>query len=184
MTLTETGFEGLVIIEPHVFEDERGYFMESYNQKAFQSLGLKNNWIQDNQSQSTKGVVRGLHYQLNPSAQSKLIRVIEGEIYDVALDLRKNSSTFGKWFGITISAKNKKQFLVPAGFAHGFSVLSETATVLYKCDRLYDPATERGIDPTDTDLAIDWKLEKSTLILSEKDRKSPSFKNAEHNFND
>lgn len=184
MILTETGFEGLTIIEPRVFKDDRGYFMESYNLDKFHSLGLKNLWVQDNQSRSVRGVVRGLHYQLDPSAQSKLIRVIEGEIYDVALDLRRNSKTFGKWYGITISDENKKQFLVPAGFAHGFSVISETATVLYKCDTLYDPETERGIDPLDPELQIDWKLESSAIILSEKDRISPPFKTAEYNFND
>jgi len=184
MILTETGFEGLTIIEPRVFEDERGYFMESYNQDKFHSLGLTNNWVQDNQSKSSRGVVRGLHYQLNPDAQSKLIRVIEGEIYDIALDLRRNAKTFGKWYGISLSAENKKQFLVPAGFAHGFSVLSESATVLYKCDTLYSPTTERGIDPMDPDLAIDWKINNNEVILSEKDRISPPFKKAEYNFND
>lgn len=184
MTLTETGFEDLVIIEPRVFKDDRGYFMESYNQDTFHSLGLKNRWVQDNQSRSVKGVVRGLHYQLNPNAQSKLIRVIEGEIYDVALDLRTNSKTFGKWFGISLSDQNKKQFLVPAGFAHGFSVLSESATVLYKCDTLYDPTSERGIDPMDPELSIDWMLKDASIILSDKDSTSPSFKKAEYNFND
>jgi dTDP-4-dehydrorhamnose 3,5-epimerase len=184
MTLTETDFEGLVIIEPRVFEDDRGYFMESYNQSAFHSLGLNNLWIQDNQSRSTRGVLRGLHYQLNPSAQAKLIRVIEGEIYDVALDLRRNSKTFGKWFGIHISSDNKKQFLVPAGFAHGFSVVSEKATVLYKCDILYSPNNERGINPLDPELGIDWKIKTEEIILSEKDKISPLFKKAEYNFND
>lgn len=182
MTLTETGFEGLTIIEPKVFEDARGYFMETFNQQKFNELGIMSHWVQDNQSKSSRGVIRGLHYQLLPKAQAKLIRVIEGEIYDVALDLRKNSKTFGKSFGLVLSASNKKQFLVPHGFAHGFSVLSETATVLYKCDSLYSPEMERGINPMDPFLAIDWMLNEKEIILSEKDNKSPIFKEAEYNF--
>jgi dTDP-4-dehydrorhamnose 3,5-epimerase len=182
MILTETSFEGLVIIEPRVFEDERGYFMETYNQQNFNKLNIHTNWVQDNQSKSSRGVIRGLHYQLNPQAQAKLIRVIEGEIYDVVLDLRKDAKTFGKWYGLHISSDNKKQFLVPHGFAHGFSVLSETATVLYKCDSLYSPELERGITPTDPDLNIDWMVKSEEMILSEKDLKNPSFKNSEYNF--
>lgn len=182
MILTETGFEGLTIIEPRVFEDSRGYFMETYNLQKFNDLGIDDSWVQDNQSKSSRGVIRGLHYQLYPSAQAKLIRVIEGEIYDVALDLRKESKTFGKWFGLNISSDNKKQFLVPHGFAHGFSVLSETATVLYKCDSLYNPDLERGINPTDPFLSIDWKLDEKEYILSEKDVANPTFKNSEYNF--
>lgn len=182
MTLTETGFDGLFIIEPRVFEDSRGYFMETYNQQKFIELGIDTIWVQDNQSKSSRGVIRGLHYQLFPKAQTKLIRVIEGEIYDVALDLRKDSKTFGKWYGLHISSENKKQFLVPHGFAHGFSVLSETATVLYKCDSLYSPELERGITPTDSELNIDWMLKEEEMILSEKDTKNPLFKNSEYNF--
>lgn len=182
MTLTETGFEGLTIIEPRVFEDSRGYFMETYNLQKFKDLGITNAWVQDNQSKSSRGVIRGLHYQLNPVAQAKLIRVIEGEIYDIALDLRNGSKTFGKWFGLHISSENKKQFLVPHGFAHGFSVLSETATVLYKCDSLYSPELERGINPTDPSLNIDWMLDESEYILSEKDIANPTFENSEYNF--
>lgn len=182
MTLTETGFEGLVIIEPRVFEDSRGYFMETYNKHSFDELSIKTNWVQDNQSKSSRGVIRGLHYQLKPKAQAKLVRVIEGEIYDVALDLRKGSKTFGKWYGLILSSENKKQFLVPHGFAHGFSVLSETATVLYKCDALYSPEMERGISPIDPSLNIDWKLNEKELILSEKDLKNPLFKDSEYNF--
>jgi dTDP-4-dehydrorhamnose 3,5-epimerase len=182
MTLTETGFEGLVILEPRVFEDSRGYFMETYNKHSFDKLDIKTNWVQDNQSRSSRGVIRGLHYQLQPKAQAKLIRVIEGEIYDVALDLRKDSKTFGKWYGLKLSSDNKKQFLVPHGFAHGFSVLSETATVLYKCDALYSPEMERGISPIDPSLNIDWKLNDEELILSEKDLKNPVFKDSEYNF--
>ncbi len=182
MTLTETGFEGLLIIEPRVFEDSRGYFMESYNKDLFNKLGIKNQWVQDNQSKSIRGVVRGLHYQLNPRSQAKLIRVIEGIIYDVALDLRKDSKTFGKYFGIELSAENKKQFLVPHGFAHGFSVLSKTATVLYKCDELYSPSEERGINPKDPMLGINWNLDENEMILSEKDLNNPIFKDSEYNF--
>lgn len=182
MTLTETGFEGLTIIEPKVFEDARGYFMETFNQQKFIDLGVNSRWVQDNQSKSSRGVIRGLHYQLRPKAQAKLIRVIEGEIYDVAVDLRKDSNTFGKWFGIVLSSDNKKQLLVPHGFAHGFSVLSETATVLYKCDSLYSPDMERGISPLDSVLNIDWRLNKKEYILSEKDIQNPDFKHAEYNF--
>lgn len=182
MTLTETGFEGLFILQPRVFEDTRGYFMESFNQAKFKELGITSSWIQDNQSKSSRGVIRGLHYQLNPEAQSKLIRVIEGTIYDVVVDLRKNSPRFGESFGIEISAENKKQFLVPAGFAHGFSVLSETATVLYKCDNLYSPEHERGIHPMDPKLNIDWKIDKNEALLSDKDKVSPPFDEGEYNF--
>lgn len=182
MTLTETGFEGLTIIEPRVFEDERGYFMETFNQQKFIDLGVTSHWVQDNQSKSSRGVIRGLHYQLQPKAQAKLIRVIEGEIYDVAVDLRKDSITFGKWFGLVLSSDNKKQLLVPHGFAHGFSVLSETATVLYKCDSLYNPEMERGISPLDPALSIDWMLNEKEYILSEKDVQNPDFKHAEYNF--
>jgi dTDP-4-dehydrorhamnose 3,5-epimerase len=182
MILTETGFKGLQIIEPRVFKDERGYFMETYNQESFHKLGIDTLWVQDNQSKSSRGVIRGLHYQLQPKAQAKLIRVIDGEIYDVALDLRKDSETFGKWFGIVLSSENKKQFLVPHGFAHGFSVLSKTATVLYKCDSLYSPEMERGIRPTDPVLKIDWHLSEEEMILSEKDGKNPTFKDSEYNF--
>lgn len=182
MTLTETGFDGLIVLEPRVFEDSRGYFMETYNQQSFFELGIKTNWVQDNQSKSSRGVIRGLHYQLQPKAQAKLIRVIEGEIYDVALDLRKDSKTFGKWYGLLLSSENKKQFLVPHGFAHGFSVLSKTATVLYKCDALYSPELERGISPVDPSLSIDWQLNEKELILSDKDLNSPLFKDSEYNF--
>ncbi len=182
MKLTETGFDGLYILEPRVFEDARGYFMESYNKKSFQDIGIKTDWVQDNQSRSTKGVIRGLHYQLHPQAQSKLLRVLEGKIYDVVVDLRKDSPTFGKSYGVELSAENKKQFMVPAGFAHGFSVLSEHATVLYKCDCLYSPENERSIHPLDPDLNIDWKLDPEEILLSDKDKLSPQFKDAEHNF--
>ena len=182
MTLTETPFDGLFIIEPRLFEDERGYFMETYNAGVFEKSGITNNWVQDNQSRSVYGVIRGLHYQLNPMAQSKLVRVLEGEILDVALDLRKNSPTFGKWFSEILSAGNKKQLLIPRGFAHGFSVLSKNATVFYKCDNLYAPELERGIDIFDPELGIDWKIPADKAIVSPKDLNNVSFRRAEINF--
>lgn len=182
MTLIETGFKDLLVIEPRVFKDERGYFMETFNSKLFQDKGIEHHWVQDNQSRSTYGVIRGLHYQINPKAQTKLVRVLEGEILDVAVDLRKGSKTFGQWFSIRLSADNKKQLLIPRGFAHGFSVLSESATVFYKCDNLYAPETERSIDVFDENLKIDWKIKNSDSLVSEKDLNNPKFLNAEHNF--
>lgn len=182
MTLIETGFKDLHIIEPRVFNDKRGYFMETYNSKQFHDAGIEHSWVQDNQSRSTYGVIRGLHYQLNPNAQAKLVRVLEGEILDVAVDLRKNSETFGQWFSIELSADNKKQLLIPRGFAHGFSVLSKSATVFYKCDNLYAPTMERSIDIFDEKLKIDWKIENSNSLISEKDRNNAGFLNAEYNF--
>ena len=182
MTLIETGFKGLLIIEPRVFEDERGYFMETYNAGLFQDAGVDHKWVQDNQSRSTYGVIRGLHYQLNPKAQTKLVRVLEGDILDVAVDLRKDSETFGQWFAIELSADNKKQLLIPRGFAHGFSVLSNNATVFYKCDNLYAPEMERSIDIFDEKLKIDWKLERSKTVVSEKDLINASFLDADYDF--
>lgn len=182
MTLIETGFKDLHIIEPRVLNDKRGYFMETYNSKQFHDAGIEHSWVQDNQSRSTYGVIRGLHYQLNPNAQAKLVRVLEGEILDVAVDLRKNSETFGQWFSIELSADNKKQLLIPRGFAHGFSVLSKSATVFYKCDNLYAPTMERSIDIFDEKLKIDWKIENSNSLISEKDRNNAGFLNAEYNF--
>ena len=145
MNIVETGIPGLVIIEPKIFEDDRGYFFESFHHGKLSQHGLQTSFIQDNQSKSSYGVIRGLHYQLNPHAQTKLVRVLEGVIYDVAVDVRKGSPTFGKWFGIELSADNKKQLYIPKGFAHGFSVLSQTAVVFYKCDNLYNPSSEGGI---------------------------------------
>lgn len=182
MKAFETDFPGLMIVEPKVFEDERGYFYESYNKTRFREQGIDIGFIQDNQSKSSYGVTRGLHYQLNPRAQTKLIRVIQGTIWDVVVDIRRNSPTYGKWFGIELSEENKKQLLIPKGFAHGFSVLSETAVVLYKCDDLYSPSDERGIIYNDPFLNIDWKVESSGMILSAKDLKHPGFEQAEKNF--
>jgi dTDP-4-dehydrorhamnose 3,5-epimerase len=182
MKITETGFDGLLIIEPIVYADSRGYFMESYNQDTFHKTGIDFKPIQDNESRSVKGVIRGLHFQLRPYDQSKLIRVIEGEIQDVALDIRRSSKTFGRWYGIKLNSENKKQLLIPRGFAHGFSVLSKTAVILYKCDSLYKPAFERGILISDPLLDIDWKTDVTKAIISDKDLKNPQFHDAENNF--
>jgi len=182
MTIHETDIEGLLIVEPKVFKDERGYFYESYNQQVYEQHQVKTRFVQDNQSKSVRGVVRGLHYQLNPFAQTKLVRVLEGIILDVAVDIRKGSPTFGKWFGAELSAENMKQMLIPKGFAHGFSVLSETAIVFYKCDQFYNPEHERGIRLNDPDLDIDWKIPQEDMIISSRDSGLPSFENAEMNF--
>jgi len=182
MKIIETDIPQLLILEPNVFEDERGYFFESFNRKEFQDQNLDLLFVQDNESKSCKGVLRGLHYQLAPFAQTKLIRVVEGEIMDVAVDLRKNSPGYGKWLGMLLSGKNKKQLLVPPGFAHGFAVLSEYAIVMYKCDTYYHPEAERGIIYNDPFLDIDWGLDTSGAIISEKDRAHPTFDKAEMNF--
>jgi dTDP-4-dehydrorhamnose 3,5-epimerase len=182
MKIIETGFKGLVIIKPKIFTDPRGYFLESFNQVALNSAGITFTPVQDNESKSSKGVIRGLHYQLAPYAQAKLIRVIEGKIFDVALDLRKNSRTFGKWFGIDLDSETKDQVLIPAGFAHGFSVLSETAIIQYKCDNVYNPGFERGIFLNDPYLDINWKTLSALQVISEKDLKQPLFRDAEYNF--
>ena len=174
--------EGLIIVEPDIFEDNRGYFFEAYNQQLFQQNGITRQFVQDNQSKSSHGVIRGLHYQLNPFAQSKLIRVLEGEILDVAVDIRKNSPTYGQHYSINLSSDNKKQLFLPAGFAHGFSVLSATAIVLYKCDAFYNKQSEAGIRYDDNELGIDWGIENGKEIISEKDLKLPSFKEAISNF--
>jgi dTDP-4-dehydrorhamnose 3,5-epimerase len=182
MKIVETPIKGLVIIEPKVFEDPRGYFFESYSAAVLEKSGISIRFVQDNQSKSSFGVIRGLHYQLQPKAQTKLLRVMEGKIFDVAVDVRKGSPTFGKWFGIELSADNKKQLLIPKGFAHGFSVLSETAVVFYKCDEFYAPETDAGILYNDADLNIDWQIPSDKVLVSEKDSKLPSFKNAKNNF--
>jgi len=182
MTIHETRISGLLVIEPKVFEDNRGYFFESYNQKRFQQHNLNYSFVQDNESLSSYGTIRGLHYQIAPYAQAKLVRVITGKIYDVAVDIRKNSPTFGEWQGIELSSENKNQLLIPKGFAHGFSVLSETAVVMYKCDSFYAPDAERGINFKDHDLDIDWKIPEEDAIVSAKDRVLPDLKDAEINF--
>lgn len=182
MKITETGFEGLLIIEPVIFNDSRGYFMESFNQDSLKKAGIKFVPVQDNESSSVKGVIRGLHYQLRPFEQAKLIRVIEGKILDVAVDLRKTSITYGRWFGTELNSDSKKQLFIPKGFAHGFSVLSKTAVIQYKCDNFYKPAYERGIALNDPALGIDWKTDLSKAIISEKDLKNPNFRDANNNF--
>jgi dTDP-4-dehydrorhamnose 3,5-epimerase len=182
MTLATTTIQDLVIINPAVFNDERGYFFEAYNQAKFHENGITYNFIQDNQSFSTKGVIRGLHLQINPFAQAKLVRVLQGEILDVVVDLRKNSATYGQHFSVILSGENKKQLMVPHGFAHGFSVLSETASVMYKVDQLYDKASERGIRFDDATLNIDWQINRNEVIVSEKDLVLPSFDQIDREF--
>lgn len=172
----ETGIEGLYVIEPTVFGDSRGYFMETYNDEFTPFIkhldGSPATFVQDNESRSKKGVLRGLHFQkANP--QGKLVRVIDGEVFDVAVDLRRDSATFGKWYGVYLSAENKKQFYVPEGFAHGFLVTSEFATFAYKCTRLYDPASEGGLLWNDPDVGVEWPAIDAELLLSEKDLKNP-----------
>jgi len=182
MKFTETGFQGLLIFEPLVHSDSRGYFMESFNHDTFRRGGVTFTPVQDNESSSVKGVIRGLHYQLRPFDQAKLIRVIEGKILDVALDIRKTSKTYGKWYAVELDSESKKQLFIPKGFAHGFSVLSKTAVILYKCDNFYRQSHERGIDLNDPILGIDWKINPGTAIISEKDLKHPHFRDAENNF--
>ncbi len=182
MTLETTTIQDLVIINPAVFNDERGYFFEAYNKEKFGDLGIAIDFVQDNQSFSKKGTLRGLHYQNPPYAQTKLVRVLQGEIIDVAVDLRKDSATFGQSFSIKLTAENKKQLLVPQGFAHGFSVISETAVVLYKCDQYYHKASEGGIRFDDAQLNIDWGMDLKEAIVSEKDLVLPDFKNCNSGF--
>lgn len=182
MSFLTCDLEGLIIIEPAIFKDTRGYFFEAYNQTVFQQNGIACHFVQDNQSQSSYGVIRGLHYQLNPFAQAKLIRVLEGEILDVAVDIRKNSPTYGQHFSIRLSSENKKQLFLPSGFAHGFSVLSKTAIVLYKCDAFYNKQSEAGIRFDDELLQINWQVEAGKEIVSEKDLQLPSLKESVSNF--
>lgn len=177
-----TEFPGLFLYEPKVFEDNRGYFFESYNEKEFSYANLSYDWVQDNQSKSQYGVIRGLHYQQEPFAQAKLVRVLSGLIWDVAVDIRVGSPTYGKIFGVELSAENKLQALIPKGFAHGFSVLTENVEVLYKCDNYYNKESEGSIIWNDPELAIDWKIPVEKAIISEKDTKHPMFKDAKHNF--
>ena len=176
MKITKTAIDGVVIIEPQVFEDERGYFFESYNQAKMEEAGLHYDFIQDNQSKSCYGTVRGIHFQKGEFAQAKLVRVLEGVVLDVAVDLRKNSPTFGKYVAVELSAENKKQLMIPRGFGHGFSVLSKTAVFAYKCDNVYNKASEGGIRFDDADIGVDWKINPKDAILSEKDKNAPLLK--------
>lgn len=165
------GISGLKVIEPAVFGDERGYFMETYNYNDYKEAGIDLEFVQDNQSMSKRGVLRGLHFQIE-YPQDKLVRVIQGEVFDVAVDLRKGSATYGKWFGVRLSAENKKQFFIPKNFAHGFLVLSETAEFAYKCSDFYHPGDEGGIAWNDPEIGIDWPLQDGVkLTVSEKDQK-------------
>lgn len=182
MPFTTTEISGLLVFEPTVHKDDRGYFFESYNEQTYQKQGIDIRFVQDNQSFSKYGVIRGLHYQLNPYAQTKLIRVLQGKILDVAVDLRKGSPTFGQHLAVELSAENKKQFLIPAGFAHGFSVLSETAEVSYKCDNFYNKESEGGIRYDDSTLEIDWLVPFEKVIVSPKDIDLPDFKDCRNNF--
>ena len=182
MAFHTTDIPGLMIFEPKLFEDNRGYFFESYNQQVFAAGGINNSFVQDNQSSSSYGVIRGLHYQNHPHAQAKLVRVIYGAILDIAVDIRKGSPFYGKPFSIELSADNKKQLFVPSGFAHGFSVLSEKAEVLYKSDGLYNKESEAGIYYNDPALNIDWKIPADKIIVSDKDKQLPLLADCKNNF--
>lgn len=179
MIAKETKLKGCFILEPKVFEDSRGYFFESFNQKTFNKLiGQNINFIQDNESFSSQGVLRGLHYQIGEHAQTKLVRVIKGSVLDIAVDIRKDSPTFGEYVSLELSEENKQQLLIPRGFAHGFVVLSDTAIFSYKCDNYYNKESEGGIIYNDKDLNIDWKLDEKEFIISEKDLQLPNIKEA------
>jgi len=182
MEIVQTHIPGLVLIKPDVFTDLRGYFFESYNQEKYHASGIPEEFVQDNESMSSRGVIRGLHYQLEPFAQSKLVRVTLGTVYDVAVDLRKGSPTFGKWFGVELSGENKMQMFIPCGFAHGLSVLSPSALFAYKCDHIYNRPMERSIRYDDPDLNIDWKIPVHERIISEKDLHAVWFAESENNF--
>jgi len=173
-------FSGLTIVKPAVFEDDRGFFMETFSFREFSKIGLKNNFVQNNHTKSVRGVLRGLHYQLEPMAQTKLVRCIEGEIFDVVVDIRRGSPSYGRWFGIGLSETNKKMLYIPRGFAHGFAVLSEEAQVIYMVDKHYSPEHDKGILWSDPDLGIEWPLNQPTL--SEKDKVHPKFSESEVNF--
>lgn len=175
MEIVETPIKDLIVVRPDVFADSRGYFTELYNENRYRAYGIDNNFVQDNLSRSSYGVVRGLHLQKGESAQAKLVKVIVGKVWDVAVDLRQGSSTYGKWFGVELSDENHLQFLIPRGFAHGFSVLSSTAIFSYKCDNLYDKQAEGGIIYNDPTLAIDWKVPVDKMIVSDKDLLLPTF---------
>ena len=182
MPFIKTEFPGLLIFEPKVFTDSRGYFFESYNENICKAEGVNIKFVQDNQASSDYGVIRGLHYQLAPFAQTKFIRVLSGIILDVVVDLRKGSPSFGKVFSQELSAENHLQLMVPKGFAHGYSVLSKTAEVFYKCDEFYNKDNEAGLAYNDISLNIDWKIEDGKEIISEKDLNQPTFENCKNNF--
>jgi len=183
MKFIKTKISGLIIIEPTVFEDERGYFLESYNENKFKKAIGKIAFVQDNESKSIKGVLRGLHFQKPPFEQAKLVRCIEGEVLDVALDIRKNSKTYGEHVAVLLSAENRRQLFLPRGFAHGFLVLSERATFTYKVDNIYAPDYDAGIRWNDKELNIEWGMEDKKIILSKKDAELPFFFEFESTFN-
>ncbi|MEL7123861.1 MAG: dTDP-4-dehydrorhamnose 3,5-epimerase, partial [Bacteroidota bacterium] len=173
MPFHDTPIKGLKVFEPKVFKDERGYFFEAFNSKTFEAADIATNFVQDNQARSTYGILRGLHYQIPPYAQAKLVRVVEGEVLDVAVDLRANSETYGQSYSIVLSAENKKQLFVPRGFAHGYVVLSETAEFFYKCDNFYSKIHEGGLNYNDPKLEIDWKVPADQLVVAERDQNFP-----------
>lgn len=175
MPFLDTPIEGLKIFEPQVWKDDRGYFYEAFNQQRFEEAGITVPFVQDNQARSTRGVLRGLHYQVGDMAQAKLVRVLEGEVLDMVVDIRPGSATYGKWFSLRLSAENKRQLFVPRGFAHGYLVLSPTAEFFYKCDNFYSKAHEGGILFNDAELGIDWEFDLNEVILSEKDKVQPAF---------
>ena len=176
MEIIKTNIEGVVIIEPRIFKDDRGYFFESFSQREFEEKVCKTTFVQDNESKSSYGVLRGLHFQKPPFAQSKLVRVIKGAVLDVAVDIRKGSLTFGQYVSVELTGENHRQFFIPRGFAHGFSVLSEEVIFQYKCDNFYSPQSEGAIAWNDPDLNIDWRIPAEKVVLSEKDSKQPRLK--------
>lgn len=182
MEIIKTPIKDLVVIKPRVFADARGFFFETYNEERYREAGITQQFVQDNISKSSYGVVRGLHFQKSPYSQAKLVQVIEGAVLDVAVDLRSDSATYGQWHAVELTAENHLQFLIPRGFAHGFAVLSETAIFTYKCDNLYHPESEGGIIYNDPTLNIDWGIPADKALISEKDTKHPLFKDLEKIF--
>lgn len=182
MPFLKTDFPGLLVFEPNVFEDARGYFFESYNQRTCAEAGINTVFVQDNQAKSVYGVIRGMHYQLNPTPQTKFIRALQGSILDVVLDIRVGSPTYGRHFSIELTEANKRQLYIPHGFAHAYAVLSETAEVFYKCDNFYDRSTEAGIRFDDPALGIDWGIPADKRIISDKDLQQPLFADCKNNF--
>lgn len=182
MQVIKTPLEGVLVIEPKVFQDSRGFFVETYNEERYMQVGITARFVQDNMSASTYGVVRGLHFQRPPYTQAKLVSCIEGEVLDVAVDLRKDSPTYGQWYSVVLSAENHRQFFIPRGFAHGFSVLSPTAIFAYKCDNLYHPEADGGLMLNDPILNIDWRVPKDQMILSDKDKNHPFLKDLDNPF--
>ena len=179
MKVINTSIEGVYIIEPTVFKDDRGYFFESWNEQALKDAGIDVHWVQDNESFSTYGVLRGLHYQAAPYTQAKLVRVIKGAVLDVAVDIRKDSSTYGKHVAVELTGQNKRQLFIPRGFAHGFVVLSDEVTFAYKCDNVWNKESERGIKWNDKDIGIKWGVHEESIKLSPKDSLHPCFKSIE-----